>query len=106
MEQDPVCGMAVAPERAKAKVEYGGKTYYFCSEGCAQKFQQTPEKHLAGGAGGAGQAMPVKIADASMQISGQLDKPGIALPIVGSAPRVKDPVCGMMVDPRKAAGKW
>ena len=27
------------------------------------------------------------------------------LPIVGSAPRVKDPVCGMMVDPQKAAGK-
>src|SRR5215472_5749642 len=102
MEQDPVCGMAVAPEKAKAKVDYGGKTYYFCSEGCAQKFQQTPQKHLADGAG---QVMPRKIAAAATQISGGLAKPGAVFPIVGSAPRVKDPVCGMMVDPRKAAGK-
>jgi len=102
MEQDPVCGMAVAPEKAKTKVDYGGKTYYFCSEGCAQKFQQTPQKHLADGAG---QVMPRKIAAAATQISGGLAKPGAVFPIVGSAPRVKDPVCGMMVDPRKAAGK-
>jgi Cu+-exporting ATPase len=102
MEQDPVCGMAVTPEKAKAKVDYGGKAYYFCSEGCAQKFQQTPEKHLAGGTG---QAVPLKIAAASMQISGELAKPGTIFPIVGSVPRVKDPVCGMMVDPRKAAAE-
>ena len=27
------------------------------------------------------------------------------LPIIASAPRVKDPVCGMLVDPQKSAGK-
>jgi Cu+-exporting ATPase len=103
MERDPVCGMAVAPEKAKAKVEYGGKAYWFCSQACAQKFQQSPEKYL-GGAGGAGQARPMKIANASMQISGEGTQL-MALPILDSAPRVKDPVCGMMVDPQKAAGQ-
>src|SRR5579883_2867547 len=47
MERDPVCGMSVDPEEAKAKVEHGGKSYYFCCGGCAQKFQAAPEKYLA-----------------------------------------------------------
>ena len=25
---------------------YNGKTYYFCSKGCAKKFQANPEKYL------------------------------------------------------------
>lgn len=33
------------------------------------------------------------------------DPQKIGLPILASAPRVKDPVCGMMVDPQKSAGK-
>ena len=31
--------------------------------------------------------------------------PGMSLPIVSGPPKVKDPVCGMTVDPAKAAGK-
>ncbi|HUC54900.1 MAG TPA: heavy metal translocating P-type ATPase [Candidatus Cybelea sp.] len=45
--KDPVCGMAVAPERAAAKVEHAEKTYYFCSKGCAVRFSSEPEKFLA-----------------------------------------------------------
>ena len=46
MERDPVCGMNVDPNKAAAKVEHGGKTYYFCAPGCAKRFQQAPEKYL------------------------------------------------------------
>ncbi|HTC93740.1 MAG TPA: heavy metal translocating P-type ATPase [Terriglobales bacterium] len=43
---DPVCGMKVVPEKAKAKTEHNGQSYYFCCAGCAQKFQADPEKYL------------------------------------------------------------
>ena len=46
MERDPVCGMSVLAEKAKATVEHGGKTYYFCCGGCAAKFRAEPEKYL------------------------------------------------------------
>ncbi len=39
MARDPVCGMYVDEEHAAFKVEQGGKTYYFCSEGCMLTFQ-------------------------------------------------------------------
>jgi P-type Cu+ transporter len=45
--KDPVCGMTVVPEKAAAKAEHAGKTYYFCSKGCGARFQQDPEKYLA-----------------------------------------------------------
>lgn len=46
--KDPVCGMTVVPERAAARVEHNGKTYYFCSLGCLKKFQADPERFLLG----------------------------------------------------------
>ncbi|HEV1995337.1 MAG TPA: heavy metal translocating P-type ATPase [Candidatus Acidoferrum sp.] len=51
--KDPVCGMMVAPEKAAGKVEHAGKTYYFCSKRCAERFSHEPEKFLAApGTGG------------------------------------------------------
>src|ERR1700731_397612 len=38
LEKDPVCGMNVDPGSAKHSAEYGGRTYYFCSQGCKIKF--------------------------------------------------------------------
>ena len=35
---DPICGMSVDPERAAATSERDGKTYYFCSQFCKEKF--------------------------------------------------------------------
>jgi len=46
LERDPVCGMTVDPEKAAAKVEHAGKTYYFCAPGCAKRFQQAPDRYL------------------------------------------------------------
>src|SRR4051812_1519985 len=44
---DPVCGMAVTPEGAAAHVVHGGQDFYFCSKGCAAKFQQDSARYLA-----------------------------------------------------------
>ncbi len=44
---DPVCGMRVDPSSASASREYGGKRYYFCSDGCAERFQAEPSKYVA-----------------------------------------------------------
>ena len=44
--KDPVCGMTVDPQKAAGKVEHGGKTYYFCSSRCAERFEKEPEKFL------------------------------------------------------------
>jgi xanthine dehydrogenase accessory factor len=46
--KDPICGMTVEKSKAKHKVEFKGKTFYFCCAGCKQKFEQSPERYLAG----------------------------------------------------------
>ena len=46
MERDPVCGMTVDPQRASAKAEHAGTTYYFCCKSCAEKFRVEPGKYL------------------------------------------------------------
>ncbi len=42
---DPVCGMKFKKSDAKATYEYNGKTYYFCMEGCLEKFKKDPAKY-------------------------------------------------------------
>lgn len=47
---DPVCGMTVEPETARAtglSAEHEGQTYYFCGKGCLLEFRDDPEKYLA-----------------------------------------------------------
>jgi Cu+-exporting ATPase len=39
--------MQVDPARAAAKSEHGGRTYFFCCGGCAEKFEAAPEKYLS-----------------------------------------------------------
>lgn len=39
--------MAVDIDFPAATVEYDGRTYYFCSEGCAETFEAEPADHLA-----------------------------------------------------------
>jgi YHS domain-containing protein len=43
---DPVCGMKIKKSDAKATIEHNGMTYYFCMEGCAEKFKANPEKYV------------------------------------------------------------
>jgi P-type Cu+ transporter len=72
---DPVCGMAVDSTTATDKLEHGGKTYYFCCDGCLEMFRNDPERYLAN--------HPTAPA---------------------AAAQAMDPVCGMTVDPASAAG--
>ena len=44
--QDPVCGMTVDPHATPHRGQHAGRTYYFCSKGCAAKFAGDPEKYL------------------------------------------------------------
>jgi Cu+-exporting ATPase len=48
MQIDPVCGMEVDEKHAAATSSYEGKTYYFCSQSCKERFDKSPEKYLAG----------------------------------------------------------
>jgi class 3 adenylate cyclase/YHS domain-containing protein len=43
---DPVCRMAVDPERAAGRLVYEGTAYYFCSLGCAGEFARRPERFV------------------------------------------------------------
>ena len=87
---DPVCGMTVDTANPRGKSEYKGKTYYFCCPGCVTKFQADPEKYLQEPKPAAGMVMLGTIGS----------KPSAAVQLV------TDPVCGMKVDPAKAAGHF
>jgi YHS domain-containing protein len=45
MVLDVICKMEVDERKARWKSEYKGKTYYFCSSLCKQKFDSNPEKY-------------------------------------------------------------
>jgi Cu+-exporting ATPase len=42
---DPVCGMTVDEKKAAATATRDGKTYYFCSAGCKDKFTKNPQQY-------------------------------------------------------------
>ncbi len=71
--KDPVCGMNVDAAKAAGASQYGGATYRFCSPGCKRKFDAEPARYL-----------PAQATTESLQVQ-------------------KDPVCGMTVDPARAA---
>ena len=50
MTKDPVCGMNVDENNAKAQTEYNGKKYSFCSENCRREFEQNPEQYTSAAA--------------------------------------------------------
>lgn len=43
--RDPVCGMAIEPDGAMS-LDLGGRTHYFCSQGCAAEFRENPENFI------------------------------------------------------------
>jgi YHS domain-containing protein len=49
---DPVCGMEVNTEIARAQAlssEHEGQTYFFCGKGCKLDFDEDPARILAPG---------------------------------------------------------
>jgi len=85
---DPVCGMTVDPETARAKREYNGHPWYFCCEHCATKFDASPETFVT-------KCGHVKKREAD---SGG----GMKHAMAKAEAAAVDPVCGMTVDPATA----
>ena len=83
--KDPVCGMSVHPATAKYRLEQDGQTYFFCCDGCRTKFAADPARYIV--AGPAPHAHHGHGGAASGAVA------------------VKDPVCGMSVDPVTAKHK-
>jgi len=46
MATDPVCQMDVEERSAAGQSSYEGKTYYFCSPGCRESFENDPARYL------------------------------------------------------------
>ena len=44
---DPVCRMAVHPDRAAGRLMHDGDAYFFCSLSCAGAFAQQPDRYTA-----------------------------------------------------------
>lgn len=50
---DPVCGMELNREEVNERADYRGRTYYFCSDNCRNKFDADPAQYAsAAGQGG------------------------------------------------------
>ncbi len=43
---DPVCQMKIRPADAVASMDHDGKTFYFCSQDCADSFKDSPEDYI------------------------------------------------------------
>jgi Cu+-exporting ATPase len=104
---DPVCGMYVDPQKARASAQHNGKKYYFCSARCGERFTAEPEKFLgprpAAGLvqlGGLSAAKPPQ-APSTALTSGQ----GTAMYVCPMDPEVQEnhpgpcPKCGMALEP-------
>ena len=91
--------MNVNPATTKTKIEHEGRTYYFCCEGCAQKFQADPQKYLAAST----TPKPVPMVPVMATSGAKPTNPSLA--VLREGPKEKDPVCGMVVDATKPAGK-
>jgi Cu+-exporting ATPase len=88
---DPVCGMTVDPEHAAGSSAYQGKTYYFCSKGCAARFETNPEKYLHPGA--PPEPMDAEITAAGVEYTCPMH-PEVRQLGPGSCPK-----CGMALEP-------
>jgi Cu+-exporting ATPase len=96
--RDPVCGMMVTPESARAKgnaAHYHGAEYVFCNPKCLQKFEADPEKYLnpsdAPEPGGAPKGSEHAIYTCPMDPEVRQVGPG-ACPICGMALEPLDPL--------------
>ncbi len=45
-QTDPVCGMQIEQADAAGQSDYEGRTYYFCSLVCKEKFDANPTRFI------------------------------------------------------------
>ncbi len=86
---DPVCGMTVDPATAKHRFDHAGRTFFFCSAGCREKFAADPDRYLKPKADAppAPPAAPGTIYTCPMHPEVRQDHPGDC------------PLCGMALEP-------
>ncbi len=89
---DPICGMTVDPATAAGSFKHEGKTYYFCSKGCLQKFIAQTQGVPASGFVGIGREKKETVSHGEMNAT--------------AGGEFVDPVCGMRVAPETSAGKY
>jgi Cu+-exporting ATPase len=93
--KDVVCGMDVDPARTKHSTDHEGKSYFFCSAGCLEKFRRDPGKYLSGGGyEPMASTAPASPAGVGLEYTCPMH-PEIVRPSPGSCP-----ICGMALEPR------
>ena len=97
--RDPVCGMSVNPETARAKLVYDGRPYYFCCPGCLEKFRAAPERYLSFGGPVQIQEAPVNIALATIAEASAGDYTCPMHPEIRRKGPGDCPKCGMALEP-------
>ncbi|NYI41319.1 permease [Demequina lutea] len=85
--KDPVCGMQVRTADAPAHSTHQGHDFYFCSDKCHDAFEAEPAKYTGG-----------QSAHDTSEMTGHAETGPEA------SATVRDPVCGMNIDPHTAAG--
>ena len=49
LQVDPVCRMAVDPDRAPGRLMHEGTAYFFCTLTCAGEFARQPDRYVVSG---------------------------------------------------------
>lgn len=108
---DPACGGEVR-EDTPWKADYQGKTYFFCSRACRDKFTQSPEEILSRPPH-TGHGMKMESMDMPMHHHGDTDRPSLppspdspgAVYTCPMHPQIRQdhpgacPICGMALEP-------
>ena len=98
--KDPVCGMNLEPSTAKHKLEHAGKPYYFCCDGCVEKFRARPNDYLAPRPAAAAGLEIINIAPAAAKKTEV--KSGLATPATAPSATAGSYVCPMCPEVRSA----
>jgi len=87
---DPVCGMVIEKQLDDRSYDYKGRTYYFCSKSCLEKFKAAPEHYSEKARPPAAGPEPMgrAVYTCPMHPEVQQDRPGDC------------PICGMALEPR------
>jgi Cu+-exporting ATPase len=91
MVKDPVCGMDVDPHTAKHRADHNGKTYYFCSAGCRERFMADPASYIGDPPRSAGPVAEGTVYTCPMHPQIRQVGPGSC------------PICGMALEPLTVA---
>jgi Cu+-exporting ATPase len=85
--RDPVCGMAVDPEKTPHRASYLNRTLYFCSDRCRTEFGAEPTRYIAGAPAADQQTNQGRIFTCPMHPEVRRIGPGNC------------PICGMALEP-------